>query len=50
MTLGLPTSKASFTVKFHVTLLVIFLRFEYDDERNCDNKQEISPEISLWQL
>jgi len=24
-------------------------RFEYDDERNCDNKQEISPEISLWQ-
>ena len=35
--------------KFHVTLLAIFLRFEVADERNCDNKEEISLEVSLWQ-
>ena len=28
---------------------VIFLRFEDVDERNCDNKEEISPEVLLWQ-
>jgi hypothetical protein len=43
----LPSSKARvITVKFHVTLLAIFLRFEDADERNCDNKEEISPEVS----
>ena len=41
--------KLESSVKFHVTLLAIFLRFEVADERNCDNQEEISPEVSLWQ-
>jgi hypothetical protein len=32
-----------------VVLPQYFLRFEDDDERDCDNKEEISSEVSLWQ-
>jgi hypothetical protein len=41
--------KLVITVKFHVTLLAIFLRFDDADERNCDNKEETSPEVLVWQ-
>ena len=41
--------KLESSLKFHVTLLAIFLRCEDNDERNCDNQEEISPEVLLWQ-
>jgi hypothetical protein len=44
-----PSKPRVITVNFHVTLPAIFLRLEDGDERNCDNKEEISPEVSLWQ-
>jgi hypothetical protein len=47
---GLQSSKATvITVKFHVTLLAIYLSFEDVHERNCGNREKISPEVSLRQ-